>query len=76
MMQVWVTKRKAKEFGCSHSALFMGIIPGFYNPDESLWVSRSDILNPIEDMLSFIWAIWCDIRGTEPMFMIAVRDEI
>lgn len=76
MMQFWVTKSAARSYGCTHRALFMGIIPGFFNPTDSMWVSRSDILNPIEDLLSFIWAIWCDLRGIEHGFMIEVGEEI
>ena len=40
MMNMWVSKAKAKELGCTHHALFMGVIPGFYGENDNLWVSR------------------------------------
>jgi hypothetical protein len=72
MMQIWVSASKAKELGCTHRARFMGIIPGFYGENEGLWVSRSDLLCPIEDVLVFIWATVRRLRGEQPDFMFEV----
>lgn len=76
MMHMWVSKAKAKELGCTHHALFMGVIPGFYGENDNLWVSRSDLLNPIEILLVFLWATFQEIRGEEPNFMFAVSRPI
>jgi hypothetical protein len=76
MMQMWVSKAKAKELGCTHHALFMGIIPGFYGDADGLWVSRSDLLNPLESLLVFLWTSLRVIRGEEPDFMFMVSREI
>lgn len=75
-MQVWISAKAAKEMGCTHRARFMGIIPGFYGESESLWVSRSDLLNPIEDFLAFIWTSMRAMRGEEPDFMFEIGEEI
>lgn len=71
-MQVWISAKAAKEMGCTHRARYLGVIPGFYGPDRNLWVSRSDLLNPIEDLLSFIWVWLREWRGEDPDFMFEV----
>lgn len=71
-MQFWVSTDLARGFGCTHRAKFMGIIPGFFNPQTSLWVSRSDLLNPLEDALAWVWANMRIMRGEEPDFMFSV----
>lgn len=73
---IWMTAARAKEIGCTHRGRFMGIIPGFIDPDRVLWVSRSDLLNPIEDLLAVIWATMRELRGEEPDFMFEVGAEI
>ncbi len=75
-IQVWVSAKHAKEFGCTHHAKFMGLIPGFFSEENGLWVSRSDLLNPIEDALAFIWAAMRQMRGEEPDFMFAIGKPI
>lgn len=67
--QFWISGKRAKQLGCTHRARFMGIIPGFFNPDSNLWISRSDLLNPIEDLLSDLWVWMREMRGEEPDFM-------
>lgn len=75
-LQVWISAEKAASLGCTHRARFMGIIPGFIEPDEMVWVSRSDLLNPIEDLLCFIWAAMRQMRGEEPDFMFEIGEPI
>lgn len=75
-LQVWVTERQAKAIGCTHHARFMGIIPGFFLEADALWVSRSDLLNPIESLLVFLWVTLRQLRGEEPDFMFEVRRPI
>jgi len=75
-MQVWISERKAKELGCTHKARFMGIVPGFIDPNRAMWVSRSDALNPLEDALVWIWVAMRKMRGEEPDFMFQVGREI
>lgn len=76
MFSFFTTAAKAKSLGCTHHARFMGIIPGFYNDDLSLWVSRSDLLIPLEWLVTFINEVLADYRGEEPKFMFLVGPEI
>lgn len=76
MVQFWVSSAKAKSYGCTHRARFMGIIPGFFSEQDGLWVSRSDLLIPLEAALSFIWATMREFRGEEPDFMFEVGEPI
>jgi len=73
---LWTTPAKAAALGCTHRACFFGLIPGFINPDDGLWVSRSDLLAPIEDALAWAWCITRELRGEEPDFMFAVGGPI
>lgn len=73
---LFITAAKAKEIGCTHHAMLFGLIPGFVNPENFLWVSRSDLLNPIEDFVAFMWATLRQLRGEEPDFMCAVGRQI
>ena len=69
---LWTTPAKAAALGCTHRARFLGVIPGFMNLDDGLWVSRSDALAPVEDALARVWCIMRELRGEEPDFMFAV----
>lgn len=75
-MQLWVSAKKAKAMGCTHRARFMGVIPGFIEPNEAAWVSRSDLLNPLEDALVWVWMTMRRMRGEEPDFMFEIVGEI
>lgn len=67
-IQFWVSEAQAREMGCTHKARIFGIIPGFWNDDMHSWVSRSDILNPVEDALGWLWsAAWSAMHGDEEM---------
>lgn len=72
----WCSASVALSLGCTHHARFLGIIPGFYNPDTALWVSRSDLLNPVEDALMWCWATLRRLRGEDPDFMFALGKPI
>lgn len=75
----FVTEAQAVKLGCTHRARLHGIIPGFVGDVESdgpIWVSRSDLLNPIEDFLSFMWMLACNVTGREEMWGFALGDEI
>lgn len=73
---IWMTADRAKSLGCTHRARFLGLIPGFFDPESGLWVSRSDLLNPIEDALMWMWATMRRLRGEEPDFMFEIGAEI
>ena len=73
---LWMSAKRAADIGCTHHARFMGIIPGFIEPSQALWVSRSDLLNPIEDLLVWLWVTMREMRGDEPDFMFAIGREI
>ena len=75
-IKLWMTARKAAELGCTHHARFLGVVPGFFSPDESLWVARSDLLAPIEDLLSWLWVGMHELRGEEPDFLFMVGEPI
>ena len=68
-MQFWISAETAKSYGCTHRARMHGVIPGFWS-DDGLWVSRSDLLNPFEDLLSWVWVNLRLMRGEDPDFMI------
>ena len=74
--QFWITADQAKQLGCTHHARMFGIIPGFFSPEMGLWVSRSDLLNPIEDALSWLWVTIRQLRGEEPDFGFRLTGEI
>lgn len=76
MISLWVTARHARALGCTHHARFLGLVPGFFNPDTAVWVSRSDLLNPIEDLLSLMWVTMNQTRGDEPEFFWALGKPI
>ena len=73
----WCSAHRARRyFGCTHHARYMGIIPGFIEPESGLWVSRSDLLNPVEDAVTYLWVWTRQMRGEEPDFMFAIGREI
>lgn len=71
-LTLWTSARRARELGCTHHARFLGIIPGFFDPGQALWVARSDLLAPLEDVLSVIWAACCEAHGEESEFMLTI----
>jgi len=75
-MAIWTTAAEARALGCTHHARIFGIIPGFYSVPENIWVPRSDLLNPVEDALAFIWTTMRQMRGDEPDFMFSLGREI
>jgi hypothetical protein len=75
-LTLWMTAARARELGCTHHARIFGLIPGFWSDEQSLWVSRSDLLNPVEDALAWLWMLTRAMRGEEPDFMLAVGREI
>lgn len=77
MFQFWVSGQKAKDLGCTHHARMFGIVPGFVTlEDIPMWVSRSDLLNPIEDVLGFLWVSLRQMRGEDPDIAISIGREI
>ena len=71
-ISIWMTASEALDLGCTHHGIFFGLIPGFIDPDRMLWVSRSDLLAPVEDFLSAIWSTFRALRGEEPDFMFEI----
>ena len=69
---IWTSARKASEYGCTNHGRLFGLVPGFVDPTGFLWVPRSDLLNPVEDVLGWIWSVTRQLRGEEPDFMIEV----
>ena len=77
--QWWVSARKARSLGCTHHARYCGIVPGFARaePDhEFLWVSRSDLLSPLEDILTCFWVAIRQLRGEDPDFFFTIGKRI
>jgi hypothetical protein len=72
---LWVSPSKAREIGCTHYARSFGIIPGFYGEEgmDALWLPRSSLLVPIENLLAFLWVTLREMRGEEPDFMFQIR---
>lgn len=54
MFSVLMTSAKAKSLGCTHYGMLWGIVPGFINPEQMLWIPRSDLLVPLEMLIDFI----------------------
>ena len=75
-LTIWCSSLEAAGYGATHHARFMGIVPGFYNQDQSLWVPRSDLLNWLEDLLSHIGAFVQQSSGDDPVFMFKVGKPI
>lgn len=76
---IWCSAAEAKAIGCTHTARMWGIIPGFSSgPDDPdmLWVSRSDALNWVEDLLSRIAAMVAESRGDDPIFAFKIGGPI
>lgn len=69
---IWCSSWRASELGATHHARLHGLIPGFYGETDGLWISRSDIFNPLEDALSWLWAAMRSMRGEEPDFMFVI----
>ena len=75
-MTLWITARQAREIGCTHYAWHTGLIPGFLNPTTGDWASRSDLLNPIEDALCWLWVNSLLLCGRAPHFRFVLGREI
>jgi hypothetical protein len=75
---LWVTPNRARAIGCTHYARSFGIIPGFYGEEgqDALWLPRSMLLIPVENLLAFIWMTMREMRGEEPDFMFQIRGKI
>lgn len=75
---IWMTDKRAMALGFTHRGRLFGIIPGYVEDagGELIWASKSDLLNPVEDFLSFIWVNLREIRGEEPYFLFIITGEI
>lgn len=62
---IWLTAKQARAMGATHHARIHGLIPGFVKTDDFCWFSRSDLLNPIEDVLSAIYETLCAMKGID-----------
>lgn len=67
---------KAKRLGATHAAFLHGVVPGYFNPETSLWIPASDCLNWLDTMLAGIWVWTREARGEEPDLMIRLWREI
>lgn len=74
----WNSATKARAIGFTHRARVFGIVPGFLKDPygECCWMNRSDLLNPIEDLLSFFWVNMRIARGDEPDFGFMILGEL
>jgi hypothetical protein len=54
--RLWVSEDAARAQGCTHRGLMFGLVPGFFDPDRGIWVSRSLLFLPLEDWLRVVWA--------------------
>lgn len=71
-VSIWMGAKEAASYGATHHARLFGIVPGFYGEGSNIWIGRSDLLNPFEDVLAFVWSAMRAIRGEEPDFMFEV----
>ena len=75
---IWTTATEAESYGCTHYARLFGIVPGFCGEIDgvTLWVPRSDALNWLEDVLSFLAAIINQSNGDDPVFSFMILEPI
>lgn len=73
---LWCSPGEASVLGATHHAWSLGLIPGFFNPETNLWISRSDALNPIEDALVWLWVQFSALAGRDPEFAFMLGREI
>ena len=76
-MDFWRSASTARSYGCTHRARMYGVLPGFFNPENNLWVSRSDLLNPIEDLINWGFGVFLFLSNQDhPGFPFSIREEI
>lgn len=75
-IMIWCSPAEASALGATHHAWSLGLVPGYFNPHTNLWVSRSDVLNPIEGVLVWLWVQFSAVMGREPEFAFFVGDPI
>ena len=75
-MDIWRNAETAKSYGCTHKARIFGVIPGFFNPETRMWVSRSDLLNPVEDLFGMIYQFVAMASGVVDADPFVVGSEI
>jgi hypothetical protein len=73
---LWCSAERALSYGATHRARVHGVIPGFLNPETGVWIPRSDLLDPVDTVLAYIWVMLRQLRGEEPDFMFLVGEEI
>lgn len=74
---IWMSADEARALGCTHHARLWGIIPGFFSEEKTLWISRSDLLNWLEDLLDRAFLTLASLRGDDaPVFGFEVGAEI
>lgn len=73
---IWCSSKRARELGATHHARMYGLIGGFWGEEHNVWIMRSDLLIPLEEALSWMWAFTCWCRGQEPDFMFEILREI
>ena len=75
--ELWRTPNDAVAHGATHYATMYRVVPGFISEgDYPLWVSRSDLLNPIEDALNFMMCLIASSSGDESLFSFYVGRKI
>ena len=77
-IQWYVSPAMAAEMGATHYARIHGVIPGYFGERDGmpLWISRSDLLNPIEDALSFLARFAHSLSGDDEHTVFDVCVEI
>ena len=76
---VWRSAKEAKALGATNYGRFCGLIPGFLADDGAggvLWIPRSDLFAPLEDLLASMWVALREMRGDAPDFAFSVGREI
>jgi hypothetical protein len=69
---LYVSPIAAIGFGATHHARIFGFLPGYFSPDDGLWISKYPPLAWVEVAAAHIWAMMCKMRGNEPDFMFSV----
>ena len=76
---LWISPEAAKKYGCTHYCFLGGIVPGFIGDIESeapIFVGRSCLLYPVEEILNFFMANASLAVNGEELFALKVGREI
>lgn len=73
---LYTSAAAAREMGCTHHAMMWNIIPGYFGEDAGVWCPVSDLLAPVEDVVTWVMCSIQEMRGLDPQFGFRLGAEI